>query len=677
MLKTWPFWKTFFTAYLALVAGIWGFGEAYVYFKDDNLKQLLGSNWWIYYYVAPLFIAILFAVWMHSGEEGQAEALDQHNRRVMLGHVENFWVKGVLEKSLHGAALLELGIKEDPSAINYPWTVKRESTNEFLPAGKSMLKIFEDIGAGRSLLILGAPGSGKTTMLLELARQLIERARKDSAEPIPVVFNLASWTEKQTLAEWLAEQLNIVYYVPKKTAPQWVSENKMLLLLDSLDEVKKEIRDKCIEAINQFRNKHGLTSLVVCSRTDDYRATNAKISLEGAITLQPLTSKQMNDYFDKFGKSIMNVRQLLKKDNALRELAKSPLVLSIIILAYKEKKPADLPASTNKEEQRKLLFNTYIKHMFDRPTRTIKPLYSKKKTMHYLNWLAKKMIRYNITAFQIEAMQPHWIEHKLASSLYKLLVGPVFGAISGVVGGITIAYMAGMGISFLGKSFDRWPAGLIGGAIVALSIGLFSSLNSVEITMVDRLKWSWKGFGFELIVSAIFGLSSGLIVRYAWALFGENLELIGALALGLIVGLIFLVLTQIKTKQIEEITRPGQRLVYTFLNFILATILIGFFTGLTLGANNVSIWLSISLITRLAFGLGWGLLLGLLFYGGLSLAQHYILRFVLLRYGLLPRQIISFLEYATELIFLHRVGGSYIFVHRLLMEHFAEIEVEV
>src|SRR6185503_9381919 len=39
--------------------------------------------------------------------------LEQRNRRVMLDHVENFWVKGVLEKSLHGAALLELGIKED------------------------------------------------------------------------------------------------------------------------------------------------------------------------------------------------------------------------------------------------------------------------------------------------------------------------------------------------------------------------------------------------------------------------------------------------------------------------------------------------------------------------------------------------------------------------------------
>src|SRR5688572_1718602 len=47
--------------------------------------------------------------------------IERRNRRVMLDHVENFWVKGILEQSLHGAALLELGIKEDPSAVNYPW----------------------------------------------------------------------------------------------------------------------------------------------------------------------------------------------------------------------------------------------------------------------------------------------------------------------------------------------------------------------------------------------------------------------------------------------------------------------------------------------------------------------------------------------------------------------------
>ncbi|HXQ38860.1 MAG TPA: hypothetical protein VN843_32960, partial [Anaerolineales bacterium] len=165
----------------------------------------------IWFIVAPAFPTLLgilaglaaLLTSLVSKEEKSAETLDQRNRRVMLDHVENFWVRGVLEKSLHGAALLELGIKEDPSAVNYPWTIKKESTNETLPAGKSMLEVFKEIGMGRSLLILGAPGSGKTTILLELTRQLIQSARDDETEPIPVVFNLASWKERQPLSDWL------------------------------------------------------------------------------------------------------------------------------------------------------------------------------------------------------------------------------------------------------------------------------------------------------------------------------------------------------------------------------------------------------------------------------------------------------------------------------------------
>ena len=116
-----------------------------------------------------------------------------------------------------------------------------------------MLEIFDAIGMGRSLLILGAPGSGKTTMLLELARQLIERARQDISEPIPVVLNLASWAGKSPLAEWIEQELNNTYSIPKKNARDWSKGNKLLLLLDGLDEVSNAERTKCVEAINQFR----------------------------------------------------------------------------------------------------------------------------------------------------------------------------------------------------------------------------------------------------------------------------------------------------------------------------------------------------------------------------------------------------------------------------------------
>jgi len=62
----------------------------------------------------------------------ESETLEQRNRRILLGHVENAWIKGVLDASLHGAALLDMGIKQDPEAVTqYPWAIKKESMEYF------------------------------------------------------------------------------------------------------------------------------------------------------------------------------------------------------------------------------------------------------------------------------------------------------------------------------------------------------------------------------------------------------------------------------------------------------------------------------------------------------------------------------------------------------------------
>jgi hypothetical protein len=39
--------------------------------------------------------------------------------------------------------------------------------------------------------------------------------------------------------------------------------------------------------------------------------------------------------------------------------------------------------------------------------------------------------------------------------------------------------------------------------------------------------------------------------------------------------------------------------------------------------------------------------------------------------GHIPLNYVGFLNYAAERVFLQKVGGGYIFIHRLLLEHFA------
>jgi hypothetical protein len=79
------------------------------------------------------------------------------------------------------------------------------------------------------------------------------------------------------------------------------------------------------------------------------------------------------------------------------------------------------------------------------------------------------------------------------------------------------------------------------------------------------------------------------------------------------------------------------------------------------------------LFAALAVGLTIGLTVAFVF-GGQACLSHYALRMVLWRIGAMPLDTVRFLDYASERIFLRKVGGGYIFVHRLLQDYLAAQE---
>jgi len=111
---------------------------------------------------------------------------DYKQRKILLGKVKQFWIEGFLQPSLQGIAAIRLDLKARPDAIA-DLSQGIEALSVELDASYEKLKttqIYEEMGQGRTLLILGSPGAGKTIALLQLAQRLIERGEKDLSLPL-------------------------------------------------------------------------------------------------------------------------------------------------------------------------------------------------------------------------------------------------------------------------------------------------------------------------------------------------------------------------------------------------------------------------------------------------------------------------------------------------------------
>ena len=684
-----------------------------------------------------------------------ADARLRHELGILLKNVETTWIKGVLEKSVHEAALLELGLELREEAVDNPWRMVIEGpgqTQQTLPQGRKIKDIFDE--ANRLLLILGEPGSGKTTNLLQLARDLIAEVDLSTfTQPVPVILNLSTWTNKaQPLEEWLVADLNSKYRVPKKDGQRWLKERRILPLLDGLDEVKAENRAACVEKINKLVVDYGLQGLVVCSRIKDYTALNVRLAFYRAIYIQPLTPEQVDEYLIRAGDKLASLRATLQSDEALRSMAQSPLILNIMSLAYPNTSAEALrdPALATNKARRKHLLDTYIARMFNRKVGGRE--YDNEQTKGRLSWLAQNMQRHNQAVFLIEGLQPNWLSmrlwqwaYTLASRLVSVLIIVLLselwpGLLSGIISGLFVGFIDVVRFEllqiwrkkeaptlawsifniifiWLSLSFTNIILFLFiqeyfidstlqvgrGVLLVGLLFGLRGSRQSLgkDIQTVEGLSWSWrKALTGGLVVALAIVLACGPIFGLLFWLFSTEpaivedmpnqtyLQLVMSVVVMLFVpiGAIFNGLDR-KIVASKSIPNEGMRL--SIRNAVFGGLIAGLSTGLiiilaseTLFSGMLSQMIFVLSNERIPVEALWihvlvvGLFIGLIavfWYGGLDVIQHYTLRFLLLIQGHTPANYARFLDYAVDRIFLQKVGGGYRFIHRLLLEHFAEI----
>lgn len=657
------------------------------------------------------FIANFF-----SRERGQDHAVRQ--RKEMLRLVEDTWINGFLLPSLAPGYRLYLQLEGMAELVdNHPFAelVQMPDVPFFsIKPEDEIVEVFQR--AQQRLLIVGDPGSGKTTLLLLIAQAMLVVAQIDDAQPIPVVLNLASWSPKHgSLHNWLLGELKEKYLVPTKMAEPWLVNDDLLLLLDGLDEVNEIERESCVLAINQFLTEHRV-AIVVCSRKTEYRVLHTHLRLPIAVQIQPLTQQQIDAYLHAVQLEQSELAVLIASDPQVRDLASAPLLLHVMTVAAEH-----LPTSTelSSADWQSQLFATYLTTMFHR--RSGRHPYTPDQTVRWLRWLARQMINHGQSIFLLEQMQPTFLANRQQRLFYhtavRLSVALLFlvtcslsamlAVLASTTNTNTLLAALGIGLEFgivvtlallVASILALWISELFAAlltigivAVVLRLIGGFSITDSIIASLVfsllgslpglfiagrrpirpiDGITWSLPRLRLRLLLGFIGSVVFGFIISLMSGV-SDGLEM--GLMVGMCCILPGILFGMSRSDSIKPSIVPNQGIrtslrtsTIVFGVMAVSSGLIGFILRILVGGESYAVGVALGVVMAIPIGL-----VAALIAGGAVCIQHYFLCIILAYSGVVPWHYQHFLDYATDHVFLRRIGGGYIFYHRLLMEYLA------
>ncbi|MEX6779890.1 NACHT domain-containing protein [Limnospira fusiformis NRMCF6962] len=657
---------------------------------------------------------------------------------------------------------MNLGKEQQPQQVQRPWDMSvkvGEQRRVQLPPQTTILDVFDNPTISGKFLILGKPGGGKTTTLLELAEALLERAEGDSNAPIPVILELSSWQEvtkpkflsfgkpekyDPSIKEWVLSQL-ISKGVSQDIGEQWLREKELVLLLDGLDELQPERQGKCVRAINQFLgSEFSPLHLVVCSRKEEYEVYEEMLQLNGAICLEDLTNEQIRDYFASV--NLGEFWETIKGSEKIVDFIRQPLFLAVTSLAYEQIDVEEWRNCNTEKRAIDYLLGVYRVENIIKKDKikgcSFTQLPESKIIQNRLVKIAKVMTEnklkyFNFSVINLELMGSE-LQRKIVNRFSALpyFVFPlicVFVAhknylFTNLVGQVSfvlyilfwfvdfywflcigfIVFTISSGISYIiltelkvhNPSFAAYVVyaitfntaiiiipGLIAlinelfkeafitnfennitakGAILKLFLNKFLIQFKKSIKIKSNLNEYWQNFDnpqqLEYEINDIFeqvgcGICFALLLVFLGTITSLPIVLINPfftwvakIIIGIIVAALSALLIGIAVLIVGIASMFGTKLLFLPIFIILTpVILLLLFPIVFLGTLGVELY---------------------------NFSRRFILRLILGLTGQMPWNITRFLDYCTERLILQRVGNRYRFIHRLVQEHFANLEIQ-
>jgi len=585
------------------------------------------------------------------------------------------------------------------------------------------------------LLVLGTPGSGKSTLLVDLCADLLSRARADENQPVPVLIDLASWsttalkprdrsrsTKPEDFVEWLLREVQRRYRIPIAVGRVWLAEGRMALLLDGLDEVRADDRDRCVEQVNALGQRSAVPRIAVASRIEDYENLNGTLRSQHAVRVEPFDREQIEEYLDSVSPRLDGLRSALEREPELWGALTTPLVLDLLALTYRTGRVGeDVPTGGERD-----LLDTFLVEMIARDSEPSSAPSPERafRSLRFLARLAASPLWNDLVARGSLPSRVAWLELLPATPIWLLfnrvqpavLAGAV-GALSAVVGvwlGLLSGLLTGFCLTALvivvnhflvthlfvfkrpegAKTLGVLPAlaGLVVGAVVGLVLGVVGSWIGLLLFQLPTP----VAFAAVIVITFLVTLSASVHLEAVkdgsyWAVAvsllpaavmvwtGPSRELLVGLGIGLLAGLstslfvsgFFGVWRALHVDQSNAMVGRGRW-------WLLVALPMGG-AGAVLGTA-VAYWLGASPTTAV-LGPMTGVLIGL--FSAPTSAREHLLPFELIATGMaealarplvlgeLPLRRKALLHFAGARMLLLHVEGEYRFAHALVRDHLA------